>query len=86
MPQTFRLAVAPVGFSGRVVYVSSAKAEASYKTAPFDLEELDIIGSRYATVASFEAVIAFLKANPTACHPPIPKILPWSRADKALAH
>ncbi|MDE2515554.1 MAG: alcohol dehydrogenase catalytic domain-containing protein [Rhodospirillales bacterium] len=61
LPETFTQAVAMACFAGRVVYVGYAKAPVSYQTQVFNLKELDIHGSRNATRADFEAVIAWLE-------------------------
>lgn len=86
LPQTFREAVEVVSFSGRVVYVGYAKSEVAYNTALFNLKELDIMGSRNATRADFEAVVAFLEATPDVANPLISRCFPMTQADQALAY
>ena len=68
LPETFRAAVEVVAFAGRVAYIGYAKAPVSYDTSQFVKKELDILGSRNATPADFEAVIDLLRtgAFPTA--------------------
>ena len=61
LPLTFTQAIDWVGFAGRVVYVGYAKEPVAYQTQFFNLKELDIMGSRNATMADFEAVIQFLE-------------------------
>lgn len=63
MPQTFRAAVEEVCFAGRVVYIGYAKAPVAYDTKLFVQKELDIMGSRNATPADFEAVIRLLETG-----------------------
>jgi L-galactonate 5-dehydrogenase len=62
-PQTFRMAVECVAFSGRVVYIGYTKEPVTYETRLFVQKELDIVGSRNATDADFEEVIAMLQAG-----------------------
>src|SRR5580765_6068610 len=54
-PQTFRAAVEEVAFTGKVVYIGYAKEPVSYETRLFVQKELDILGSRNALPADFEA-------------------------------
>jgi 2-desacetyl-2-hydroxyethyl bacteriochlorophyllide A dehydrogenase len=60
-PATFLAAVDIACFSGRVVYIGYSKAPVSYDTKYFNLKELEIYGSRNATLADFETVIACLE-------------------------
>lgn len=59
-PETFRLAVDLVAFTGRVVYVGYAKDEVQYDSRLFVQKELDILGSRNALPEDFEGVIRML--------------------------
>lgn len=52
-----------MAFSGRVVYVGYAKQPVSYQSAQFLMKELDIRGSRNATVADFRAVLAVMESS-----------------------
>jgi threonine dehydrogenase-like Zn-dependent dehydrogenase len=60
LPETFRLAIEIVAFTGRVVYVGYAKEAVSYETKLFVQKELDILGSRNA-LDEFPTVIAMLR-------------------------
>lgn len=60
---TFRQAVDAVAACGRVVYVGYTKAEVSYETRLFPMKEIEIYGSRGATLADFHAVIAHLRGH-----------------------
>jgi threonine dehydrogenase-like Zn-dependent dehydrogenase len=60
LPETFRLAVEVVAFTGRVVYVGYAKEAVTYETKLFVQKELDILGSRNA-LAEFPTVMAMLQ-------------------------
>ncbi|MBD3624871.1 MAG: zinc-binding alcohol dehydrogenase family protein [Rhodobacteraceae bacterium] len=84
LPQTFRAAIDLVAAAGRVVYVGYAKSEVCYDTAVFNVKELDIHGSRNATRADFETVIAYLEANPDVGDRLISRMCRWSDADSAL--
>ena len=61
---TFRQAVDAVAACGRVVYVGYTSAEVSYETRLFPMKEIEIYGSRGATLADFHAVIAHLRGHP----------------------
>jgi len=61
-PETFRLAVDEVAFTGRVVYIGYAKEPVAYETRLFVLKELDILGSRNA-LDEFGAVIEALRSG-----------------------
>ena len=61
---TFRQAVDAVAPCGRVVYVGYTKTEVAYETRLFPMKEIEIYGSRGATVTDFDAVIAYLHAHP----------------------
>lgn len=63
LPATFRAAVEEVCFAGRVVYIGYAKAPVEYETKLFVQKELDVLGSRNAERADFEAVIRMLQAG-----------------------
>ncbi|MDW3181553.1 zinc-binding alcohol dehydrogenase family protein [Roseobacter sp.] len=84
--ETFRAAVDLAPFSGRVVYVGYAKSEVSYDTKFFNLKELDIFGSRNATLSDFKEVIAYLETHPSIADRLITRVIPWAEADQALAH
>ena len=61
LPATFRAAVEMVAFTGRVVYVGYAKAPVEYQTRQFVQKELDIRGSRNASLSrDFPRVIEML--------------------------
>lgn len=60
IPDTFRLAIDVVAFTGRVVYVGYAKQPVTYETKLFVQKELDILGSRNA-LDEFPTVIAMLQ-------------------------
>jgi threonine dehydrogenase-like Zn-dependent dehydrogenase len=63
LPQTFRLAVEEVAFTGRVVYIGYAKEPVAYETRLFVQKELDILGSRNALPQDFRTVIQMLEAK-----------------------
>ncbi len=86
LPETFRTAIDLTCFAGRVVYVGYAKSEVSYNTSLFNLKELDIMGSRNATRTDFEAVIAFLEANPNLSENLVSRVFPWAQADQAFGY
>lgn len=84
-PGTFTLAVDLAAFAGRVVYVGYSKAPVTYQTQLFNLKELDIMGSRNATLADFHSVIAHLEAAEGA-DALITRIVPFDEAEGALPY
>ena len=61
-PNTFRMAVEEVAFTGRVVYIGYAKEPVEYETRLFVMKELDILGSRNA-LDEFGTVIEALRGG-----------------------
>jgi 2-desacetyl-2-hydroxyethyl bacteriochlorophyllide A dehydrogenase len=86
VPETFTGAVAHAGFAGRVVYIGYCKAPVSYQTQLFNLKELDILGSRNATLADFHAVIACLERMGEAADGLISRVFPFAEAAAALPY
>jgi threonine dehydrogenase-like Zn-dependent dehydrogenase len=84
LPATFTQAIDLACFAGRVVYVGYSKAPVTYETRFFNLKELDILGSRNATHADFQAVIAYLETLGSAAEGLISKTFPFAQADAAL--
>lgn len=62
-PETYRMAVDEVAYSGRVVCIGYAKAEVAFETKYFVSKELDIRGSRNALPEDFRAVMEYVKQN-----------------------
>jgi threonine dehydrogenase-like Zn-dependent dehydrogenase len=63
LPETFRMAVEEVAFTGRVVYIGYAKEPVAYETRLFVQKELDIMGSRNAQPQDFLDVMSMLEAG-----------------------
>ena len=63
LPQTYRMAVEEVAFTGRVVYIGYAKEPIAYETKLFVQKELDILGSRNASPHDFRDVMTMLEAG-----------------------
>ena len=59
-PDTYRLAIDAVAYTGRVVCVGYAAEDVSFTTKLFILKELDILGSRNATPPDLQAVAVML--------------------------
>jgi threonine dehydrogenase-like Zn-dependent dehydrogenase len=85
-PATFVQAIDLVAYAGRVVYVGYSKAPVTYETRFFNLKELDIMGSRGATVADFEAVIAYLVQRTEPPDDLITRVFRFDEADRALPY
>lgn len=83
-PSTFRAAVDEVCWAGRVVYVGYAAAPVQYETRHFVHKELDILGSRNATHADFEAVINLVRSGVFPMDAFITQEVPFADADQAL--
>jgi 2-desacetyl-2-hydroxyethyl bacteriochlorophyllide A dehydrogenase len=83
-PATFTQCVALASFAGRVVYVGYSKAPVTYDTSLFNLKELDIMGSRNATLDDFHAVIAYLETIGGDADALISRVMPFAEAEQAL--
>lgn len=86
LPVTFTQSVDLTGFAGRVVYVGYSKAPVTYQTQFFNLKELDIMGSRNAMPADFEAVITHLEKLGSDADRLISKVFPFEDAEQALPY
>lgn len=84
LPATFRLAVEETAFCGRVVYIGYAKEPVCYETRFFVQKELDILGSRNAMPADFQAVIEMLQAHEFPVARAISRVVPLEEAGDAL--
>ncbi|WP_246683473.1 zinc-binding alcohol dehydrogenase family protein [Labrys sp. KNU-23] len=84
LPATFTQCITLAGYSGRVVYVGYSKAPVTYDTQLFNLKELDIMGSRNATIEDFRAVIAWLEGIGDEADALISRIIPFEEAENAL--
>ena len=84
LPETFVAAVDEVAFAGRVVYIGYTKLPVAYDTAKFVKKELDILGSRNATPADFEAVIGMLGASTFPTDRAVTRVVPLADAGGAL--
>jgi len=85
LPETFRACVDEACFAGRVVYVGYAKEPVEYATKNFVMKEIDIMGSRNATVDDFRGVIAYLEAGRFPVDAVITHVVPFADAGAALA-
>jgi threonine dehydrogenase-like Zn-dependent dehydrogenase len=84
LPQTYRLAVDAVCYTGRVVCVGYAKQEVCFDTALFVRKELDIRGSRNA-LRVFPAVIQMLERRQQPFAELISRVYPFAATGQALA-
>ena len=83
-PETFRLAVELVAFTGRVVYIGYAKDEVQYDSRLFVQKELDILGSRNALPEDFEGVIRMLNETTFPLEEMVSKVVSLDNAPQAL--
>ncbi|MGH6860960.1 MAG: zinc-binding alcohol dehydrogenase family protein [Phyllobacterium sp.] len=84
LPATFTQAIDLAAFSARVVYVGYSKAPVTYQTQFFNLKELDIRGSRNATMRDFQTVVTHLEAIGDDADQLISRIFPFDEAEAAL--
>jgi L-galactonate 5-dehydrogenase len=84
-PQTFRMAVDCVSFTGRVVYIGYAKEPVTYESKLFVQKELDILGARNATETDFDDVISMLTAGTFPVDDAVSLVVPLENAGEALA-
>jgi threonine dehydrogenase-like Zn-dependent dehydrogenase len=83
-PETFRLAVELVAFTGRVVYIGYAKDEVHYDSRLFVQKELDILGSRNALPEDFEGVIRMLNQTQFPLEEMVSKVVSLNQVPQAL--
>lgn len=83
-PETFRLAVELVAFTGRVVYIGYAKDEVRYDSRLFVQKELDILGSRNALPEDFEGVIRMLSETKFPLDQMVSKVVSLDQVPQAL--
>jgi threonine dehydrogenase-like Zn-dependent dehydrogenase len=86
LPATFTQAIELACYGGRVVYVGYSKAPVTYQTQFFNLKELDIMGSRNATMQDFVAVIRHLETIGDRADALISKIIAFDEAESALPY
>jgi 2-desacetyl-2-hydroxyethyl bacteriochlorophyllide A dehydrogenase len=86
VPETFTQAIDFACFAGRVVYIGYCKAPVSYKTQLFNLKELDIMGSRNATLDDFCRVIACLEGMGDGADRLVTTTFPFAEAARALPY
>lgn len=84
VPETFTQAIDFACFAGRVVYIGYCKQPVAYQTQLFNLKELDIHGSRNATVDDFRAVIGCLEEMGETADRLITRTVPFAEAESAL--
>jgi threonine dehydrogenase-like Zn-dependent dehydrogenase len=84
LPDTYRLAIAEVAHTGRVVYIGWAKEPISFDTKHFVHKELDILGSRNS-LFEFPAVIDLLKKGTFPVEATISATVPVEEAGEKLA-
>lgn len=83
-PDTFRLAVEEVAFTGRVVYIGYAKEPVAYETKSFVQKELDILGARNAQPEDFRSVIQMLEAGRFPVNAAVSTVVPLDEAPAIL--
>lgn len=84
LPDTYRMAVEEVAFTGRVLYIGYAKEPVSYETKYFVQKELDIRGSRNALPEDFLTVISYLESGKFPVDDAVTHIVPMDDAPAIL--
>ncbi len=85
IPDTFVAAIHAAAFTGRVVYIGYAKAPVAYDTSQFVKKELDILGSRNATIEDFRAVAVMLAGGHFPVNDAVTRSVSLDDAGNALA-
>lgn len=85
LPDTFRMAVEEVAYTGRVVYIGYAKEPVAYETKLFVQKELDILGSRNALPEDFRHVMQMLEAGSFPVQQAISAVISLDEAPSMLA-
>lgn len=83
-PETFRLAVEVVAFTGRVVYIGYAKDEVRYDSRLFVQKEIDILGSRNALPEDFAGVIRMLNETSFPLEEMVTKVVTLDQVPQTL--
>jgi len=81
---TYRTAIEQVAFTGRVVCIGYAGKDISLPTHLFVKKEVDIMGSRNALKADFDAVITYLQKHPQKVEQLITKEIPITQFQTAM--
>jgi threonine dehydrogenase-like Zn-dependent dehydrogenase len=84
LPSTFQAAIAEVCYGGRVVYIGYAKEMVSYETKYFLLKEIDILGSRNASLEDFRMVIEYLEHGRFPVDEVVTRVYPFEEAGLAF--
>lgn len=85
-PDTYRLAIDAVAYTGRVVCVGYAAEDVSFTTKLFILKELDILGSRNATPPDLQAVAVLLAEGAFPREALVSHVVSLEEAGRALEH
>lgn len=84
-PVTYRSALEEVAFAGRVVCIGYAGNEVSFATKLWVQKEIDLMGSRNATPADFEAVTGYLKQGRFPLEEMITRVIQPAEAAETVA-
>ena len=83
-PFTYLAAIGEAAFTARIVCIGYTPNDVSFPTRLWVQKELDILGSRNATPADFEAVISYLKSGNFPLHEMITRIIQPEEAARAF--
>ena len=85
-PETYRLAVDEVAYTGRVICIGYSKNDVTFTTKLFVQKELDIRGSRNALPDDFEAVIGYLEKTTCDIDRLISRTVTFQNAGEVLSY
>jgi len=85
LPETFVAAVEEVAFAGRVVYIGYVEEPVTYDTALFVKKELDLLGSRNASLENFQSVAQLMEKGCVPIEALVTKTVDFEQAADALA-
>jgi len=83
LPETYRMAVERVAFTGRVVFIGYAKEEIAFQTTLFVSKELDLYGSRNS-LHTFPSVIKMLEGRERPFTDMISRVMPFPETPQAF--
>lgn len=84
LSETFVTAVEEVSFAGRVVYIGYVEQPVTYDATSFVKKELDILGSRNASMENFQNIISMIENGDVPIGALASEVVDFRRAGDAL--
>jgi len=85
-PKTYQLAINEIAFTGRIVFIGYVKDEVPFQTKLFVQKEINIMGSRNATLKDFEAVIQYLETGKCPVENLISRVVSMAETSEAISY